>query len=70
MVKRGFRCRIDEGTYDGTVTVWVGAESIEQEGNPAIERAAWTEWRRTFGPGLGLAATQCTIEAEVTEAEA
>ena len=68
MSKRGFRCRLDEGTYQGKVTVWVEAESIEREGNSAIERAAWKEWRRTFGTGLGLAATRCTIEAEVTEA--
>jgi hypothetical protein len=64
--QRGFVCRIDEGTYQGQVTVWVDAESIEMRGNPVIEEAAWLEWRRTFGSSIGMAYTNCKILEEIT----
>ncbi|QLE46448.1 hypothetical protein FD723_40260 (plasmid) [Nostoc sp. C052] len=67
--QRGFRCRVHEGNYQNEITVWVDAESIEINGNSAIEQAAWREWRKTFGSSIGMAATGCKILEEVFESE-
>lgn len=63
--QRGFECRVQEGTYNGTVTVWVDAEAIEYRGNGAIENAATEAWRRKFGPSLGMAYYRVEIVREV-----
>jgi hypothetical protein len=60
-----FRCKIDEGQYSGIVEVSVDADLIERIGNTAIEQAAWSAWRKQFGPGLGMAYTACKILEEV-----
>jgi hypothetical protein len=66
-MKRVFKCKVYEGTYSGEVTAQVDEDSIEREGNTAIENAAWREWRREFGPGIGLAATGVKILEEIEE---
>jgi isopenicillin N synthase-like dioxygenase len=65
--QRGFTCHISEGTCTGEVTVWVNAEDIEMDGNSVVERAAWREWRRCFGPLIGMAYTSCEIGDEIDE---
>jgi hypothetical protein len=65
MSQRGFVCKIDEGTYEGEVTVWVDEDTIEICGNAAIENAAWREWRRRFGSSIGMAYTACKILTEL-----
>lgn len=47
--QRGFRCKVQEGTYGGTLTVWVNAEAIENFGNDAIEEQAKRVWERRCG---------------------
>lgn len=71
---RMFKCYVYEGTYNGEVTVSVSAESIEQNGNAAIENAAWREWRRSFrasigilGASIGMAATGVKILEEIED---
>ena len=60
-MQRVFKCKVYEGTYDGEVTVSVDEDAIEMNGNSAIENAAWREWRRKFGTGIGMAATGVKI---------
>jgi hypothetical protein len=62
---RVFKCYVYEGTYNGEVTVHVNADLIEMYGNDAIEAAAWCEWRRRFGPSIGMAATGVKILEEI-----
>lgn len=62
---RGFRCQVYEGTYRGEMVVWVDADAIEQFGNEEIERAAKRQWRKDFGPAVGMAATGVKILEEV-----
>ena len=65
MNQRGFICEIIEGTYNGEVTVWVDENAIEQNGNIAIESAAWRSWRKSFGTSIGMAYNSCKIIEEI-----
>jgi hypothetical protein len=63
--QRGFKCRVQEGTYQGDFEVWVNADSIEQFGNEAIESAAKKQWRSRFGSSIGLAYFKISILDEI-----
>jgi hypothetical protein len=67
MEQRGFKCRIQEGTYSGEVTVWLDAEAVESGGNEYIEAKATAQWRRQFGPSIGMAYYSVQVVEEITE---
>jgi hypothetical protein len=65
--QRGFNCRVQEGTYQDYLEVWVDADSIEQFGNEAIESAAKKQWRSKFGSSIGSAYFRIEILEEIYE---
>ena len=54
MEQRGFKCSVQEGIYDGEVTVWVDAAEVERLGDDAVIAAAKPAWRRQSGPDVPL----------------
>jgi hypothetical protein len=63
---RWFEVEVVEASYRGKLTVSVDRDAIEWDGNEAIQRAAWREWRRRFGPPVSACCyTHCKILREV-----